>query len=133
MLIRSLKGIGKLDGALSKLVLPSSSYNTVLYAVSETSLWHSRLGHPSFHVLNKMPNLVCTTRDCPQAPCDICHFAKQSRSSFPLSTSCTTKIFELLHYDVWGPYKHKTHDGSSYFLTLVDDFSRCTMELLNAL
>lgn len=66
-MLRSLKGIGKLDGALYKLVLPSSSYNTVLYAVSETSLWHSRLGHPSFHVLNKMPNLVCT-RDCPQAP-----------------------------------------------------------------
>ena len=34
--------------------------------------------------------------------------------------------FDLLHADVWGPYKVETYNGFKYFLTLVDDYSRCT-------
>ena len=33
-------------------------------------------------------------------------------------------MFDLIHADVWGPYKFPTHDGNRYFLTLVDDCSR---------
>ena len=45
---------------------------------------------------------------------------------FQESTSITTKIFELLHVDLWGPYHIPTHDGYHYFLTMVDDYSRST-------
>lgn len=33
-------------------------------------------------------------------------------------------MFDLIHADVWSPYKFPTHDGNRYFLTLVDDCSR---------
>ena len=32
-------------------------------------------------------------------------------------------VFELLHCDLWGPYK-TTSCGSKYFLTILDDYSR---------
>ncbi|MDV3146753.1 MAG: DDE-type integrase/transposase/recombinase, partial [Sweet potato little leaf phytoplasma] len=36
------------------------------------------------------------------------------------------RIFELIHCDIWGPYRSSTHSGHKYFLTIVDDFSRYT-------
>ena len=41
---------------------------------------------------------------------------------FRSSLSC----FDLVHADIWGPYSTPTLSGSKYFLTLVDDCSRCT-------
>ena len=34
--------------------------------------------------------------------------------------------FDLIHCDLWGPFSTLTIDGYKYFLTIVDDFSRCT-------
>lgn len=51
--------------------------------------------------------------------------ARQTKLPFP-SKSHTTKIFELIHVDLWGPYYVATHDNFKYFITLVDDFSRAT-------
>ncbi|GJV68973.1 ribonuclease H-like domain-containing protein [Tanacetum coccineum] len=36
---------------------------------------------------------------------DICHKAKQTKESFPLSEHKNTSFGELIHLDVWGPYK----------------------------
>jgi transposase InsO family protein len=58
--------------------------------------------------------------------CDICHFAKQKKLSFPDSTSCATTPFSLLHMDIWGPYRVPTLHNQCYFLTIVDDYSRHT-------
>ena len=58
--------------------------------------------------------------------CTICPAARQTRKSFPSSTIKTTKPFQLIHIDVWGPYKHITHDGCNFILTIVDDFTRAT-------
>jgi len=52
--------------------------------------------------------------------------ARQTRMPFPDSTTTTTKVFELLHIDLWGPYHVPTHDGYHYFLAMVDDHSRST-------
>ena len=35
-------------------------------------------------------------------------------------------LFELVHVDIWGPYSTPSLNGSKYFLTIVDDYSRCT-------
>lgn len=74
-------------------------------------LLHSRLGHSS---------------QFPYPHCQICPLAKQSRNSFPLSQSRSRNILSLLHIDVWGPYHTVNHDGSRFFLTIVDDHSRAT-------
>lgn len=39
--------------------------------------------------------------------------------------------FGLVHFDVWGPFKHVTIYRQRYFLTVVDDFSRFTWLLKN--
>jgi len=58
--------------------------------------------------------------------CQICPKARQHRSPFPDSISCTSRIFEMLDGDHWGPYATPTYNGYKYFITIVDDFSRAT-------
>lgn len=90
-----------------------------------SQLWHSRLGHPSSTVLSHISCLkhvsFPTLNDC-----DVCHLAKQNKMPFSDSISRSLTIFDLIHCDVWGPYKHPTHGQCHYFLTIVEDFSRCT-------
>lgn len=45
---------------------------------------------------------------------------------FPVSSSSTSSCFNLLHVNVWGPFRVPTYDKKSYFVTLVDDYSRYT-------
>ncbi|GJT32897.1 putative RNA-directed DNA polymerase [Tanacetum coccineum] len=47
-----------------------------------------------------------------------------NRPGFPLSDHVSTELGELVHLDLWGPYKVTSRDGFRYFLTVVDDFSR---------
>lgn len=56
--------------------------------------------------------------------CSICPLAKQTRLPFSQSTGRATCSFDLVHGDVWGPYRVPIYDGNRYFLTLVDDHSR---------
>ncbi|KAI3499188.1 hypothetical protein L1887_34981 [Cichorium endivia] len=87
--------------------------------------WHSRLGHPAEQALNTLKDALQFNIDS-LPPCEICHKAKQTRDSFPLSRTHTSTLGELLHLDVWGPYRVSTVDGFKYFLTVVDDFTRAT-------
>ena len=56
--------------------------------------------------------------------------AKQSRLKFPLSCISTVRCFELIHFDIWGPYTKNHSSGAKFFLTVVDDFSRSTWVFL---
>lgn len=56
--------------------------------------------------------------------------ARQTRISFPDRTITNTKILELLHIDLWGPFHVPTHDGYHYFLTVIDDHSSSTWKQL---
>ena len=56
--------------------------------------------------------------------CETCHRAKQTREPFPLSDHKSETVGELVHLDLWGPYKVSSREGFKYFLTIVDDFSR---------
>lgn len=75
-------------------------------------IWHQRLGYPHVQVMRKLSAAI----DCP-----ICPLAKQSRLTFPTSISRISRPLEMIHLDVWGPYKIPTHDRKSLFLTIVDD------------
>ena len=63
-------------------------------------------------------------------PCDICHKAKQIREPFPLSDHSVNALGELVHLDVWGPYKVETTARCRYFLTVVDDYTRAVWVFL---
>ena len=41
---------------------------------------------------------------------------------FNTSESISTDIFDLIHYDVWGPSSVFSIGGSRYFVVFVDDY-----------
>ena len=43
---------------------------------------------------------------------------------FPVIDSKATSRFEIIHCDLWGKYSTPSSCGATYFLTLVDDYSR---------
>ncbi|GJV88133.1 putative RNA-directed DNA polymerase [Tanacetum coccineum] len=99
--------------------------NCIANCFTSKTLWHRRLGHPVDQVLDVLKTtLKLDSHSKSDHLCDTCNKAKQTREPFLLSNHKTTKISELVHLDVWGPYKITSKDGFRYFLTIVDDFSR---------
>ncbi|CAH9124297.1 unnamed protein product, partial [Cuscuta epithymum] len=84
------------------------------------------MGHPSSRVVRLLPISFkkCATNNCFNKNCDVCMRAKQTRECFPVSVNRALNKFELIHCDVWGPYREPSICGSRYFLTIVDDYSR---------
>jgi len=39
-------------------------------------------------------------------------------------------LFSLVHSDIWGPSRIKSNLGFQYFVTFIDDYSRCTWVIL---
>ncbi|KAK4382488.1 Retrovirus-related Pol polyprotein from transposon RE1 [Sesamum angolense] len=103
------------------VAIPNSLHCNMSSKSTNTLLWHKRLGHPSFPVIQHIQSI----KD-PQLwnLCDICPIAKQQRLPFPTHDVTSKQCFELLHLDVWGPYKTPTLTNCHYFLTIVDDFSK---------
>ncbi|CAM8998803.1 unnamed protein product [Rhodiola kirilowii] len=88
-------------------------------------LWHQRLGHPSSRVLSYLPTSVSLNSSVErETVCDTCFRAKQTRECFSESDNKASAIFDLIHCDVWGPYRTPSTSGAVYFLTIVDDCSR---------
>lgn len=99
-----------------------------VYANSVMSKISLRLGNLSSSRLKLVSPLLSLNKHLVvfHNNCSVCPLAKQTRQPFP-NNSITTKFpFELLHCDVWGPHKVPTHTGARFFLTIVDDFTRCT-------
>lgn len=108
------------------LVFPYVSSFNVINKSSNTLLWHRRLGHVPLNKLRQLSLISSQCNDFTFDSCITCSQAKKTRLSFPKSQSSSHQSFDLIHIDVWGPYKHCTHDGFKYFLTIVDDFTRHT-------
>ena len=59
--------------------------------------------------------------------CESCQLGKHTRVSFPKRLNNRAKSpFELVHTDVWGPYRIVSTLRFQYFVTFIDDYSRCT-------
>ncbi|GJS07338.1 ribonuclease H-like domain-containing protein [Tanacetum coccineum] len=104
------------------------SANIVVFGV--LVLWHSRLGHPSEQVLSVLSKNICYKYDKHVSHCGICHNAKQTRDHFPLSDHKSVTVGDLVHLDLWGPYRVVSREGYKYFLTIIDDYSRAVWEYL---
>lgn len=99
-------------------------------------LWHRRLGQVPFHKISEtvshcVPHFNCTTNSI---QCEIHPLARQTRLNSPDTISTSDLVFDLVHADIWGPYKVPTPTYSRYFLTLVEDKSRTiwfTLWLIN--
>lgn len=130
-----MKKIGKEDDGLYILLNHYDSNRRNLNLVvqgsqrnetEDISLWHKKLGHTSCTILHEMfPNSlqqIKTRLD----KCTVCPCAKQTRLSFTSSSIQSKSYLNLIHVNVWGPYKTAIFDGNKFFLTVVDDYSRFT-------
>ena len=99
-------------------------------SISDVIIWHNRFGHTSIETIK---NLSLVPSDYQyDSPCLICSKTKQCRLPFPSSQSQSKGIFDLIHINIWGRYKHTSHDGHKLFLRIVDDYNRNTwIHLLN--
>jgi hypothetical protein len=102
-----------------------------LVTKSEDSwLWHRRLAHLNFDLLNKivskdlvvrLPKLKFTKDHL----CDACQMGKQTKISFKSKSGISTsRPLELIHMDLFGPSRIKSLGGNSYGFVIVDDYSR---------
>ncbi|XP_074288382.1 uncharacterized protein LOC141613544 [Silene latifolia] len=127
---RSLKttiGVGELRDGL--YWIRACSVSAGIHQVSASGsrdLWHRRLGHPSDHVVKTIIPFASSLNFNKDWVCDVCHLAKQHRNSFSNNEQRALDIFDLIHCDLWGPYRIPSSCGAKYFLTIVDDFSRAT-------
>ncbi|RVW28752.1 Retrovirus-related Pol polyprotein from transposon RE1 [Vitis vinifera] len=89
--------------------------------------WHrTRLGHPS---LSKFQKMVPRFSSLSSLACESCQLGKHTRVSFPKRLNNRAKSpFELVHTDVWGPCRTASTLGFQYFVTFIDDYSRCTCD-----
>ena len=87
-------------------------------------LIHNRLGHLNISKLQKM---VPHFSSLSSIECESCQLGKHTRVSFPKHLDHRTKSpFELVHIDIWGPSRAESTLRFRYFVTFIDDYSRCT-------
>ena len=89
-------------------------------------IWHFRLGHPSLNKLVSLQDSLFVSFDTCTDICNICPMAKQKRLPFPFNNNFSYSPFDLIHVNIWGPYSMPTYDGFKYFLSVVDDATKCT-------
>lgn len=129
-----VRGIGKEEGDIY-LLLPKASErivdgrNKVSSCVAErlsedVQIWHKRLGHVPAAVMKKLDFIKNKVSICSFNDCTVCPLVRQTRKPFPVSSSRSAAVFDLLHIDIWGPYRVPTLSGHRYFLTVVDDHSK---------
>ncbi|XP_075111237.1 uncharacterized protein LOC142181703 [Nicotiana tabacum] len=87
---------------------------------------HYRLGHLPFSKMKCISNCNTKLSFKQSFTCPVCPLAKQTRLPFPDSSIQTVAPFQLIHIGTWGPYHASTYDGSKYFLTILDDYTRAT-------
>ncbi|KAL5729693.1 hypothetical protein ACHQM5_002605 [Ranunculus cassubicifolius] len=109
---------------LQASVLPvSHSYN---FSLESLNLWHARLGHVNFQYLCLLfPALVKACKSH-KFHCHVCALSKHTRSSYISRMHRTPCAFDLIHSDVWGPSPVTSLSGHRYYVTFIDDHTRCT-------
>nr|GEU99562.1 hypothetical protein [Tanacetum cinerariifolium] len=85
--------------------------NSGILSYVSKELRHCRLGHPTNQVLSILNDKIGFKTGDYTSACDICHKTKQTMGPFPLSDYKSSKIGDLIHFDVWGPYKVTSRDS----------------------
>ena len=104
--------------------LYSALCSTACTSTEAPLLIHGRLGYPS---LSKFGKLVTHFSSLSSLECESCQLGKHTRPLFPKRLDPWTKPpFKLVYTDVWGPSRFASTLGFRYFVTFIDDYSRCT-------
>jgi histone deacetylase 1/2 len=92
------------------------------------STWHSRLGHASHNVVQRVirhHKLSFSSNQENNVICDAYQQGKSHQLAYPKSDSVSSKPFELVFSDVWGPAPTSVgrHD---FYVSFIDDYSKYT-------
>lgn len=99
-----------------------NSHSPKALDLSNDTLWHDRLGHPSWKIQRKLGLENDKSRG--NTLCDICVQSKRSRASFPPILRAETQPLEILHMDLVGPITPISRAGYRYFLSIRDQCTR---------
>ena len=98
---------------------------------SDAMRWHNRLGHLGLRAVKRLPEVVngmeLTEAGVPDTClCEACIFGKLSRKPFKSvdPERRSTKPMSLIHSDVVGPFKTRSHSGKRYMVVFTDDCTR---------
>lgn len=88
-------------------------------------LWHKRLGHSSKDMIAQLykSNLIPNINFKNAQECVNCLKGKMTNIR-KLDAKRSQSLLEIIHTDVCGPFPNKTICENSYFVSLIDDFSR---------
>ena len=98
---------------------------------SEVNLWHQRLGHLCEQQLKDMAHKQLVTgmklpRNAESSFCEGCVEGKMKRKPFKAVGEIRShRKLQLIHSDVCGPMPTESIGGQKYFVTFIDDYSRC--------
>ena len=104
--------------------------SVVQQQTNDVDLWHQRLGHVSGRLTDMSRNKSVTGVNIPTtaklAFCEGCVEGKMHRKPFKsVGEIRSTRRLELVHSDVCGPMQTESIGGHKYFVTFIDDYSRC--------
>ena len=109
----------------------SSPFPSVFVARSDSlsKLWHERFSHLNYRSLQQLckDNMVTGLPmvSCKDGVCSSCVLRKHHRDNKHASWHASVPL-ELMHNDLCGPLPSASFSGFKYFLTFIDDYSRCT-------
>ncbi|KAI3507425.1 hypothetical protein L1887_22411 [Cichorium endivia] len=120
---KKLIGTGECISGLYRMGMATHERKAMATKV-DARVWHSRLGHASDSKLSNIDFFKNVSFNFKDDVCDSCVKAKHTRTPFPKSFIKTNECFDLIHCDIWGKYRKPSTTHASFFLTIVDDFSR---------
>ncbi|KAI3780890.1 hypothetical protein L2E82_10883 [Cichorium intybus] len=119
------------DGVYETIICVDNCGNNVLNidsssGVEKACLWHCRLGH-----INKK-RIAQLQKDGVLESFDLksddvyesCLFGKMTKSPFKGSFERGEGLLDIIHTDVCGRFRTTTKDGTRFYVTFTDDFSR---------
>jgi hypothetical protein len=102
-----LHNASKLRSSISISTSTNASSSTLSspFKYASTNVWYYRLGHISNSRINLLhsliPSIECNSADI----CTVCPLAKQRKLSFPVSTSTSQSVFEMIIVIFGAPFR----------------------------
>ncbi|MCO5611555.1 hypothetical protein L7F22_065808 [Adiantum nelumboides] len=123
---------GKKVGRMFTLDVNIPEVNAVMFAhgsgaVTDTQIWHKRIGHANVQRLKTMQSQELVTGlpvfkvDVMQKVCEACQFGRQAKASFLHDKNVSKNVLELVHSNVWDPAKTASMGGCRFYVTFIDD------------
>ena len=109
----------------------NNNNNAFSYLFESSNIWHSRLGFINYDTLCRLSNLVFL----PKFDIDYNHkceiWVESKMTGHPFNyVSHITEPLDLIHSDIFYLKFVQTRGGKKYFITFVDDCTRCSYAYL---